>query len=262
MNQCSVNAITSLTRSVARPWGGESAGRVPAEIKRPCVLVQTDAMNLLRQITRRSFNCLLVLGILAACAGLAADGEPGTVKVSAILGQAQLSKAGGAFTPLGPGMVLRPGDLVQTATGSAVDLYLGEIPGTVRLTQGSTVTVDKVMAGGADGGAGFEVQLSLRSGELLGLAKPVPAGSRFEIKIATGIAQIHEGRYRVDAAGRVVVVEGKALFAHVQPGGEASAHTLTGPPGTYFAPLEGIQPVTKDLKREIINQMRSKLPRR
>jgi hypothetical protein len=48
----------------------------------------------------------------------------------------------------------------------------------------------------------------------------------------------------------------------VPPGGEASAHTLTAPPGVYFAPLEGEQPVSKDLTREIMKQMRAKLPRR
>ena len=190
-----------------------------------------------------------------------AELQPGQARVQAILGQAQFSKAGAAFMPLGPGMVLRPGDLVQTATGSAVDLHLGEVAGTVRLTESTTLMVDKLMVSGPDG-SGFDVQLALRGGELLGLAKPVPQDSRFEIKVSNGIAQIIQGRFRVDATGRVVVLEGKAIFAHVPPGGEASAHTLTAPPGVYFSPLEGVQPVTKVLAREITKQMHSKLPRR
>jgi hypothetical protein len=182
-------------------------------------------------------------------------------KVQAILGQAQFSKAGGPFTPLGPGMVLRAGDLVQTATGSAVDLYLGEVAGTVRLTESATLVLDKLTMSDSSG-SGLDVQLNLRGGELLGLVKPVPQDSRFEIKVSNGIAHIIQGRFRMDANGRVVVLEGKAIFAHVPPSGEASAHTLTAPPGVYFAPLEGIQPATKDLTREIMKQMRSKLPRR
>lgn len=204
----------------------------------------------------------LLLGFLPIAPATGADAQPGVAKVQAILGQAQFAKAGGAFTPLGPGMVLRPGDLVQTASDSAVDLYLGEIPGTLRMTQSTTLVVDKLMTRAPDGTPGFDVQLTLRGGELLGHSKPAPAGSRFEIKLSNGITHISEGRFRIDANSRVVVLEGKAVVAHVPPGGEAAVHTLTGPPGTYFAPLEGVQPVTKDLAREITKQMRSKLPRR
>ena len=218
-------------------------------------------MNTSRRSTAGPLTLLFLLVFLTSASCPGADLQPGQAKVQAILGQAQFSKAGGAFTPLGPGMVLRPGDLVQTASGSAVDLYLGEIVGTVRLTESATLVVDKLMVSGP-GGSGFDVQLTLRGGELLGLAKPVPRDSRFEIKVSNGIAQIVQGRFRVDATGRVVVLEGKAIFAHVPPGGEASAHTLTAPPGVYFAPLEGEQPATKDLTREIMKQMRAKLPRK
>ena len=219
-------------------------------------------MNTSRRFAAGSPALLLFLGFLTAVPCPGAELQPGQVKVQAILGQAQFSKAGGAFTPLGPGMVLRPGDVVQTATSSAVDLYLGEIAGTVRLTEAATLVLDKLMVSGPNAASGFDVQLTLRGGELLGLAKPVPRDSRFEIKVSSGIAQIVQGRFRVDATGRVVVLEGKAIFAHVPPGGEASAHTLTAPPGVYFAPLEGEQPATKDLTREIMKQMRAKLPRR
>jgi hypothetical protein len=219
-------------------------------------------MNTSRSSTTGSVARLLSLAIFTAASCSGADLQPGQAKVQAILGLAQFSKAGGPFTPLGPGMVLRSGDLVQTATGSAVDLHLGDIAGTVRLTEAATLVVDKLMVGGPGGASGFDVQLTLRGGELLGLAKPVPQDSRFEIKVSSGLVQIAQGRFRVDATGRVVVIEGKAFFAHVPPGGEAKAHTLTAPPGVYFAPLEGIQPVSKELAREINKQARAKLPRR
>ena len=218
-------------------------------------------MNTSRRAAAQSPALRLLLGFLIAIPVAGAELQPGQARVQAILGQAQFSKAGAAFMPLGPGMVLRPGDLVQTATGSAVDLHLGEVAGTVRLTESATLVLDKLMMSGSSD-SGFDVQLSLRGGELLGLAKPVPRDSRFEIKVSNGIAQIIQGRFRVDATGRVVVLEGKAIFAHVPPGGEASAHTLTAPPGVYFAPLEGEQPATKELTREIMKQMRPKLPRR
>jgi hypothetical protein len=214
--------------------------------------------------SRRSAAGLLALPLLLAfltglsCPG--ADLQPGQAKVKAMLGQAQFSRAGAPFSPLGPGMVLRAGDLVQTATSSAVDLYLGEIAGTVRLTESATLVVDKLMVSDS-GGSGFDVQLSLRGGELLGFAKPVPSDSRFEIKLSNGLAHVLQGRFRVDANGRVVVLEGKAIFAYVPPSGEASAHTLMAPPGVYFAPQEGVQPASKELVREINKQVRARLPR-
>jgi hypothetical protein len=220
------------------------------------------AMNIAR---RRDWNRFLLAVIavgLAAGAARGADGQPRTAKVTAILGHAQFSKAGGPWVPLGPGMVLRAGDVVQTAGGAAVDLYLGEVTGTIRLTESSTLAVNKLASTAPESPDGFDVQLSLRTGELLGLSKPVPEGSRFEVKVASGLAQIAEGRFRVDAHGRVVVVEGKVFFAYVPASGDGAAHTLTAPPPTYFAPDYGVQPAPKELAREVVKQMRAKLPRR
>ena len=219
-------------------------------------------MNTARYFAAESPILPLLLGLFVAVPVAGAEMEPGVAKVKAILGHAQLSKAGGAFTPLGPGMVVRPGDLVQTATDSAVDLYLGEIAGTVRLTEYATLVLDKLMMSGPSGDSGVDVQLSLRGGELLGLAKPVPNGSRFEIKVSNGLAHIQEGRFRIDSGGRVVVLEGKVIIAHVPSGGEGAAHTLTGPPGVVFNPKDGVQPASKELTREVTKQMRSNLPRR
>ena len=218
-------------------------------------------MNTSYRLARRQFTLQLIVSFLAAVTAFGADGQPGVANVRGILGQAQFSRAGGSWVPLGPGMVLRPGDIVQTTAGSAVDLHLGDIVGTVRLTGNAALSLDKLPAGNTPA-AGFEVQLSLRAGELLGLSKAVPQGSRFEVKVASGIAQILEGRFRVDSRGLVVLVEGRALFAHVPSTGEPSAHTLAAPPSVYFAPDYGIQPAPKELVREVAKQMRSKLPRR
>src|SRR5438093_6641153 len=103
-------------------------------------------------------------------------------------------------------MVLHAGDVVQTATRSAVDLYLGEVPGTVRLTESATLVLEKLSGANTKSGGNFQVQLNLRSGQLLGLTKPVPSDSRFEIKVSNGIAQVLRGRFRVDASGHFVLV--------------------------------------------------------
>jgi hypothetical protein len=219
-------------------------------------------VNALSPIAPARFVVLFLLGILLASAGAGAEGPAGPATVKGILGEAQFSRGGGSFTPLRPGTAIQPGDLIQTASRSAVDLSLGKIAGTVRLTESTTLVLEKLTAGDGTAGANFEVLLSLRGGEVLGLAKPVPHGSRFEIKVAHGLAQVLEGRFRVDSAARVVVVQGKVLFAYIPTRGEPAAHTLAAPPAVYFAPDAGVRPAPKDLQREVVNQMRSKLPRR
>src|ERR1041384_374306 len=90
---------------------------------------QLEIMNAAPRRTGRVLVVLLFLGLMASRVGWSADFQPGTAKVQAILGRAQFSRASGPFAPLGPGMVLHPGDVVQTATSSAVDLYLVDGPG-------------------------------------------------------------------------------------------------------------------------------------
>ncbi len=220
-------------------------------------------MNATRCFARRLPILFLLVVLLPNRACLGADEQhAGTAKVQGILGQAQYSRNSGPFAPLGPGMVLQPGDVVQTATGSAVDLYLVEGPGALRLTESSTLILEKLSVADEKAGEKFQVLLNLQSGELLGLSKTVSSDSRFEIKVPNGLAQVLRGRFRVDARGYLVLVDGKALFAHIPAEGAPVVHTLTAPPAVYFSPAGGVQPAPRALEREVVNQMRSKLPRR
>ena len=172
--------------------------------------------------------CALPIGVLCSATPRSAAGEPAVI-VKGVLGEAQFSRGGAASVPLGPNMVLKQGDLIQTASGSALDLDLGQEPGVVRLTQNTTAVLDRFNSTNGSG----QIQISLRAGELLGLARPLPQDSRLEIKVTTGMARIIEGRFRVDARGNVVVTQGKALFAHVPASGEPSVHTLSAPPASF-----------------------------
>ena len=202
--------------------------------------------------------CTLSIGVLLAAASRsAAEGETAVI-VKGVLGRAQFSRGGAASAPLGPNMVLKQGDIIQTASGSALDLDLGQGPGVLRLTQNTAAVLDRLSSTNGN----TQIQISLRAGELLGLTKPLSQDSRLEIKVTTGMARILEGRFRVDARGNVVVTQGKVLFAHVPASGDPSAHTLSAPPAVYFTPTEGVHPAPKDLEREVFNQMRSTLPRR
>lgn len=222
----------------------------------------TDSVKSLAR-TLTVFPLLLAAGLLAvATAAHAAEAQPGKATVRGILGHAQFSRGSSTFTALGPGMDLRPGDLIQTASKSALELDLGEAVGTIRLTEGSVLLIGKIALADTNAGSIAEVQLDLRSGDLLGNVKRVPAGGRFEVKTPAGLAQVTDGKFRVDSQGHVVVVEGKVLFAYVPAAGEPSANVVSGPPAAYFAPTEGVRPAPKPLVREVTSQLRAKLPRR
>jgi hypothetical protein len=105
------------------------------------------------------------------------------------------------------------------------------------------------------------VELTLRTGELLGSLKDSPAESRFEVKTTSGIARPLRGEFRVSSRGFLVLLEGKAIFAFVPVGGEPAVHTLTAPPACYFTPAVGVQPAPKSLIKEARTQLKAKLKR-
>jgi hypothetical protein len=211
----------------------------------------------------RNVTLLFFLSALALARPVtAAEGQPGKATVRGILGHAQFARGNSGFAVLGPGMDLRPGDLIQTASKSAIELDFGDRVGTVRLTESAVMMLAKIGPMGTNSGADSDIQLDLRSGELLGNLKRVTAGSHFEIKTPAGLAQVVEGQFRVDTQGYVVVVEGKVLFAHVPAVGEPTANNLFAPPAVYFSPAEGVRPAPKPLVREVTSQLKSKMPRR
>lgn len=218
-------------------------------------------MNVLLHWSRRGPLILVALSLLTT-ARLLAEGSAFQAAVTGVLGRAQYSRANGPFTPLGPGMSVRTGDVVQTANDSAVDLDFGNPVGLVRLTENSVLVLEKVTNTDTNQNQGVEVKLNLNGGEIVGLAKKVPEESRFEIKTPVGLNRIVEGRYRVDSRGYFVLIEGKALIAFVPATGEPQAHTLTAPKAVYFSPVEGLNFAPKELEREVIKQLRAKLPRK
>lgn len=219
-------------------------------------------MNPVSSVTRIFTFLLFLSALIIARPAAAAESQPGKVTVRGILGHAQFARGNSPFAVLGPGMDLRQGDLIQTASKSAIELDFGDRIGTVRLTESAVLVLGKIGTTGTNSDAGPDILLELRSGELLGDAKRVPAGSRFEVKTPVGLAQVVEGQFRIDTQGYVVVVEGKVLFAHVPATGEPIASTLSAPPAVYFSPAEGVRPAPKPLAREVTKQLRAKLPRR
>ena len=182
---------------------------------------------------------------------LAASGQAAGPTATGLLGLAQFSRAGGGYQPLKAGMTLQDGDVIQTATGSALDLDLGPAAGTVRLLQSTTLALTTVAPGG--------VLLELRGGEVVGNPGRQPLRAKFRIEVSGGIAGIVEGDFRLNARGYLVVIEGKALM--VESGaGEPKVHHLTGT--VYFSPPDSaVRPAPKELERDVRSQRKTRLPK-
>ncbi|HEU0011483.1 MAG TPA: hypothetical protein VFT34_16810 [Verrucomicrobiae bacterium] len=205
---------------------------------------------------------LLLLGLMAGIADGVAAAAEAKAPLLGLLGTAEYSRAGGPFVPVKKGAVFAVGDVIKTERGSAVDIFFGPLAGTVRLTESTTLVIEKsAVAEGQLGAATFELNLSLREGEILGRVERHGGGSRFQVKLPAGLAGIVEGQFRIDARGYVVLLDGKAGYVHIPASGEPVSHTLQAPPATYFSPVEGVQPAPVELVREVTNQNRSKLPK-
>ncbi len=168
-----------------------------------------------------------------------------------LLGLAQYSRDGGAYAPLKAGMALKSGDVIQTATGSSLDLDLGLGTAKVRLLQSTTLALTSITP--------TEVHLELKGGEVVGNPGSLPAGSKFRIEVPSGIAGILEGDFRFNTKAYLVVVGGKAVFVESN-GGEPKVHTLAG--SVYYSPAEhAVRPAPKELARDVRSQRKIRLPK-
>ena len=178
-------------------------------------------------------------------------------EVRGLRGGAQYSTGGGPFQPLKGGTVLRQGDVVQTASQSALDLYLGPAAGTVRLTESATLSIDKLMVSDT----ASDVELHLKGGEMLGKLGATTGTSKFVVKTAGGMGAVIKGEFRFDARGSLVLLEGKALFVTTPDSGEPVANNLSAPPAVFYMPDAGVRPASSQLKKEVKKQAKVKLPK-
>jgi hypothetical protein len=178
-------------------------------------------------------------------------------EVRGVLGRAQYSTGGGPYQPLKSGAVLRPGDVVQTASQSALDLYLGPAAGTVRLTESATLSIDKM----AVNDTSSDVELHLKGGEMLGKVSGTAGTSKFIVKTAGGFGAVVKGEFRFDARGYLVLLDGKALFVTTPDSGEPVANSLSAPPAVVYMPGSGVRPAPSELQKEVRRQAKVKLPK-
>jgi len=201
-------------------------------------------------MTFRKSLVVTVLGLasLAFSQVLQAQTVPGKAEVRAIKGVAVASTGAGPATPLKVGAILGPGTTVKTGEGSLVDLFLGNSAGVVRVTENTTLVLDKLTLTDTGADTAVEVQMNLPEGTILGTANKLSAASRYEIKTPNGVAGIRGTRFRMSSNSYIVLLDGTLVFVYVPPGGAApTPYTLASPPAVYFSPLEGVKPAPQDL---------------
>jgi len=185
---------------------------------------------------------------------------PGRAEVRAIKGTAVYSTPTAPATPLKVGTVLPAGSTIKTDAGSSVDLFLGNSAGVVRLTENTTLGLDKLTLTDTGADTVVEVQLNLPDGTILGNVNKLSPASKYEIKLPNGVAGIRGTKYRISSTSFIVLIDGTLIFVHVPPGGQPTPYTLNAPPAVYFSPIEGIKPAPDDLLTEVRKQLAEKAP--
>jgi hypothetical protein len=175
----------------------------------------------------------------------------GKAEVQGVKGTATYIFGGGSPLQVRRGLALPAGSVVYVDRDSAVDLYFGAEVGTIRLTQGSVLSLDKLDRS--------QTYLTLVQGTIVGWDAIIPATSEYQVKLPNGIVGVVHGKYRLDARSYLVLINGALIYGYAAPGGEVKAYTMKTPPGVYFSPVEGVRPAPTPLQREVELQTKGKL---
>lgn len=197
----------------------------------------------------------VTLGLLALGLTMCLQAQtPGKAEVRSIKGQASYSTAGGAFAPLKVGTILYSGTTIKTAPSSLVDLFLGNSAGFVRITENTTLALDKLAFTETGADTVVEVQLNLPDGTILGNVNKLSAASKYEVKVPNGVAGIRGTRFRISSSAYVVLLEGSLIMVYVPPNGQPTPYPLFGPPAQYFSPTEGVKVAPPIIRDEVITE--------
>jgi len=141
---------------------------------------------------------------------------------------------GSNWKDLKVGTKLRQNSIIRTAPGGQVDLFLGDNGPVVRVTENTTMGIDRLTVDSTGAEKVIETQLDLRSGRILGNVKHLAAASKYEVKTPQGVAGIRGTRYDISADGRVRITQGNAVMVYVIGGrtstGNVNAGQMISPP--------------------------------
>jgi ferric-dicitrate binding protein FerR (iron transport regulator) len=148
-----------------------------------------------------------------------AAAETSQAIVRGVRGTANYSLDRGAnWKPLKVGTGLKQNSIIRTAPGATVDLFLGDNGPVVRVTEDTTMGIDRLTIDKAGPEKVIETQLDLRNGRILGNVKKLAQTSKYEVKTPQGVAGIRGTRYDIRADGTVTVIEGQVVVVYVVNG--------------------------------------------
>lgn len=180
----------------------------------------------------------LAVVAFASTASLQAAPEQKQAVVRAVRGTANYSTDAGAnWKKLSVGAKLNQNSTIRTAPGSSVDLFLGANGPVVRVTEATTMGIDKLTAENTGAETVIETQLDLRNGRILGNVKKLAAASKYEVKTPQGVCGIRGTRYDIRADGTVTVVEGTVIVVYVL-GGQPQAPVTVNQGQTVRPPTQ------------------------
>lgn len=196
--------------------------------------------------------------------------QPGGATVVRIQGEARYSVDGGqTWTPLVAGKVLVAGAVLQTGYNSFIDVALGRVvpvpqPVTwpshispaadypvrglisyrpqveqnmVRLTQNTTLAIDKLTISDTGMDTVSDTELDLRKGYIFAKVTKLSGASQYLIKIPNGIAGVRGTYFGLGADGRCDVAQNSVLLSIVGSDGKPSTEMISE--GNSFNPETG-----------------------
>jgi len=212
-------------------------------------------MKLTKKLTNGLVN--LTLGLLALGLTTCLQAQTaGKAEVRGIIGNnATYSPGPGApLAPLKVGTMLYSGATIKTGGGSVVDLFLGNSAGFVRVTENSTLVLDKLAFTDTGADTVVEVQLNLPDGTILGNVNKLSAASKYEVKVPNGVAGIRGTRFRISSSAYVVLLDGSLIMVYVPQNGQPTPYPLFGPPAQYFSPVDGVKEAKPELITTVIQE--------
>ena len=154
--------------------------------------------------------------------------DEGKAVVRAVRGSAQYS-AGKKWRPLKKEQILKVGDKVRVDANSQVDIFLAKNGSVVRVTELTTLEIERLTVATDGTNSVTETQLSLPSGRIMGhIYRPV-TNSFYRVRIPLGVVQLPGGEFDLTASGRLQLISGSY----------AATVTLTNGQVTFFKPYLG-----------------------
>jgi hypothetical protein len=218
----------------------------------------------------QAFVSALVGGLVLSLAA-GAHAQSTTKQYATIVrveGQARYSPGDNVWHPLVVGQTLGPGNVIQTAADSKVDIVLGNkianriTPGpdkvgpaadsnvrgmisykaesaqnVIRMESDTVLAIDKLSVANMGVDAVSDTELDLRQGTIFGRVKKISAASQYLIKTPNGIAGVRGTSFILSANGAITVIDGGPVVISEVINGQTITQNVGA--GEQFDPATG-----------------------